>query len=78
MGRLIKRDTPEGEAKLKTLLLDNLGRLHANEGWPYKGLHSLIPGLYETLFAYNRYNNNGTTGAFANFGPGNSGICTLT
>ena len=70
LGTLIDRDSPEGETELKTLLLDNLAKLHANEQWPYEKLHALISDLYETHFAYDWYTDKGTTGAFAYFGPG--------
>ena len=70
MGTLINRDSPEGEAELKALLLDNLAKLHANKEWPYEKLHALISELYDTHFAYDWYNDKGTTGAFAYFGPG--------
>ena len=70
MGTLIDRDSPRNETELKELLLDNLAKLHANEQWPYKKLHPLISELYETHYAYDWYNDKGTTGAFAYFGPG--------
>ena len=70
LGTLINRDSPEGEEELKALLLDNLAKLHANEQWPYEKLHAHISNLYDTHFAYDWYNDKGTTGAFAYFGPG--------
>lgn len=70
LGTLINRQSPEGEDELKALLLDNLAKLHANEEWPYEKLHPLICDLYDTHFAYDWYDDKGTTGAFAYFGPG--------
>ena len=70
LGTLIHRDSPKGEDELKTLLLDNLAKLHANEEWPYDKLHELISNLYDGHYAYDWYNDTGTTGAFAYFGPG--------
>ena len=70
LGTLIHRDSPGCEDNLKALLLDNLAKLHANTEWPYEKLHKLISDLYESHYAYDWYNDEGTTGAFAYFGPG--------
>ncbi|KAL9039682.1 MAG: hypothetical protein Q9214_004779 [Letrouitia sp. 1 TL-2023] len=70
LGTLITRESPDGEDELKALLLDNLAKLHATKEWPYEKLHPLISDLYDDHFAYDWYDDKGTTGAFAYFGPG--------
>ncbi|KAL9615093.1 MAG: hypothetical protein Q9167_000411 [Letrouitia subvulpina] len=70
LGTLITRESPNGEDELKALLLDNLAKLHTSKEWPYEKLHTLISDLYDDHFAYDWYNDKGTTGAFAYFGPG--------
>ena len=72
IGTLINPESPNGEDELKTLLLENLAKLHADveRGWPYEKLLALITELYDTHYAYDWYNDKGTTGAFAYFGPG--------
>ena len=71
---------PSTETELKALLIDNLARLHTRQdGNPaeyerrYEHLKKLIGDAYLTHFAYDWYNDLGTTGAFAYFGPGQFG-----
>ena len=66
---------PSTETELKTLLIDNLARLHtpSNKPGDYERLKKLIGDAYITHFAYDWYNDLGTTGAFAYFGPGQFG-----
>lgn len=72
MGALIDRRSPENEGELKLLLIDNLARLHAapEKGWPYEKLYKLINDTYQTHYAYDWYQDDGTPAAFAYFGPG--------
>ena len=66
---------PSTETELKALLIDNLARLHTPSHNPadYERLKKLIGDAYITHFAYDWYNDLGTTGAFAYFGPGQFG-----
>ena len=66
---------PSTETELKALLIDNLARLHTPSNNPekYEALKKLIGDAYITHFAYDWYNDLGTTGAFAYFGPGQFG-----
>lgn len=71
---------PSTETELKALLIDNLARLHTRQDVNpddyerrLKGLKKLIGDAYITHFAYDWYNDLGTTGAFAYFGPGQFG-----
>ena len=66
---------PSTETELKALLIDNLARLHSPSDEPeeYKRLKEIIGDAYITHFAYDWYNDLGTTGAFAYFGPGQFG-----
>ena len=63
------------ETELKALLIDNLARLHTPSNNPadYVRLKKLIGDAYIDHFAYDWYNDLGTTGAFAYFGPGQFG-----
>ena len=67
---MIADKTPEGEAELKALLIDNLARLHSDTQDEYNDLKKIIESSYDTHFAYDWYSDKGTTGAFAYFGPG--------
>lgn len=76
IGTLIHPDGgPSTETELKALLIDNLARLHTRKDKPadYERLKKLIGDAYITHFAYDWYNDLGTTGAFAYFGPGQFG-----
>ena len=81
IGTLIHPESgPSTETELKALLIDNLARLHTRQdGNPddyerrLEGLKKLIGDAYITHFAYDWYNDLGTTGAFAYFGPGQFG-----
>ena len=66
---------PATETELRALLIDNLARLHTPKNKPadYGRLKKLIGDAYITHFAYDWYNDLGTTGAFAYFGPGQFG-----
>ena len=66
---------PSTETELKALLIDNLARLHTPSHNPAdeERLKKLIGDAYITHFAYDWYNDLGTTGAFAYFGPGQFG-----
>ena len=70
IGTLIADKTPEGEAELKALLIDNLARLHSDTEDEYNDIKETIESTYDTHFAYDWYTDKGTTGAFAYFGPG--------
>ena len=70
MGTLINRESPKNEDDLKHLLIDNLAKLHSSNPQDYETLHQIIDDAYITHFAYDRYTDPGTTGAFAYFGPG--------
>ena len=72
IGTLIEKDSSDKdkEADLKALLLDNLAKLHANDKWPYEKLLLELQKLYDSHFAYDWFNDKGTSGAFAYFGPG--------
>ena len=70
IGTLIADKTPEGQAELKALLIDNLARLHSDTQDEYKDIKETIESTYDTHFAYDWYTDKGTTGAFAYFGPG--------
>ena len=72
LGSLISRKSPEDEEELKTLLIDNLAKLHSktNDREDYNRVHRLISEAYETHHAYDWYADSGATGAFAYFGPG--------
>ena len=75
IGTLIdKASNPECEKELKALLIDNLVRLHLKQPsdgvHDYDWLYKIISEAYVTHFAYDWYNDPGTTGAFAYFGPG--------
>ena len=71
IGTLIKKDAdPKSETELKALLIDNLARLHSKKPTDYDRLYKMINDAYLTHFAYDWYNDPGTTGAFAYFGPG--------
>ena len=63
------------ETELRALLIDNLARLHSPSNKPaeYERLKKLIGDAYIDHFAYDWYNDLGTTGAFAYFGPGQFG-----
>ncbi|KAM0795456.1 hypothetical protein BDR22DRAFT_796700, partial [Usnea florida] len=83
MGTLIHPEGgPSTETELKALLIDNLARLHTRQEQDdnpddyerrLEGLKKLIGDAYITHFAYDWYNDLGTTGAFAYFGPGQFG-----
>ena len=76
IGTLINKEGGPGtETELKALLIDNLARLHTPHNNPaeYERLKKLIGDAYITHFAYDWYNDPGTTGAFAYFGPGQFG-----
>lgn len=72
MGTFINRESPEKEEGLKELVLQNLAKLHSdmNSDWPYEKLLKELHELYEEHFAYDWYKDEGTSGAFAYFGPG--------
>ncbi|KAG8533189.1 uncharacterized protein KY384_001972 [Bacidia gigantensis] len=70
LGALIHRDSPKDEDELKALLVDNLTRLHMKDNSEYDKLHELIWGEYQSHYAYDWYQDTGTQGAFAYFGPG--------
>ena len=71
IATLIKKGAqPEAEVELKALLIDNLARLHSKSSKEYDGLYKMINDAYITHFAYDWYADQGTTGAFAYFGPG--------
>lgn len=72
IASLINGKSPQDEEELKTLLIDNLARLHAktDDRKDYNKLHKIISDAYETHHAYDWYADPGTTGAFAYFGPG--------
>lgn len=71
VASLINRQSPEGEEELRTLLIDNLARLHSktNDQEDYKRIHQIISDAYETHHAYDWYADPNTAGAFAYFGP---------
>ncbi|KAH7129098.1 hypothetical protein EDB81DRAFT_728997 [Dactylonectria macrodidyma] len=70
IGSLISQDSPENEEQLKSVLLDNLALLHANEKRPYKELlKELTEEQYETHHAWDWYKDQNMSGAFAYFGP---------
>ncbi|KAH7140384.1 hypothetical protein B0J13DRAFT_63603 [Dactylonectria estremocensis] len=70
IGSLISPDSPENEEQLKSVLLDNLALLHANEKRPYKELlEELKNEQYETHHAWDWYKDQNMSGAFAYFGP---------
>lgn len=52
------------------MLIDNLARLHSETQDEYNSIKKTIESTYDTHFAYDRYTDKGTTGAFAYFGPG--------
>ena len=70
IGTLIADKSPEGEAELKALLIDNLARLHSETHDEFESIKKTIEATYDTHFAYDWYTDKGTTGAFAYFGPG--------
>ncbi|MCJ1309870.1 hypothetical protein MMC25_003531 [Agyrium rufum] len=72
IASLINNESPKHEEELKTLLIDNLARLHAKnkDRADYERLHKIISNAYQTHHAYDWYADTSTTGAFAYFGPG--------
>jgi monoamine oxidase len=72
IGALIDRRSPDGEAELRELLINDLTSLHANQNDPadYDRVHHLISDNYLSHYAYNWYSDPNMVGAFAYFGPG--------
>ncbi|KAI0121136.1 hypothetical protein BJ170DRAFT_688221 [Xylariales sp. AK1849] len=70
IGSLISPDTPRNEEQLKAVLLHDLALLHANEKKPYEALLSELEQQYVTHHAFDWYNDENMSGAFAYFGPG--------
>ncbi|KAL8691863.1 MAG: hypothetical protein Q9218_003007 [Villophora microphyllina] len=63
-------NSSDGEAELKALLIDNLARLHSSTPDEYDTMKDMITRTYVSHYAYDWYTDEGTTGAFAYFGPG--------
>ena len=70
IATLINRKSPADEGELRTLLVDNLARLHADNPSEIERLNISINAAWDTHFAYDWYSDAGTTGAFAYLGPG--------
>ncbi|KAF4445855.1 L-amino acid oxidase [Fusarium austroafricanum] len=72
IGSLINRESPAGEEELKSLVIHDLARLHANpeEESDYQRLYNIISDAYLDHYAYNWYANKHSVGGFAYFGPG--------
>lgn len=68
---MVNKNSPEGEDRLKDLMLDNLAHLHDYDGTRYAEILEEITGLYDKHHAYDwstdEYSGGG---AFALFGPG--------
>ncbi|RGP60971.1 hypothetical protein FSPOR_10284 [Fusarium sporotrichioides] len=72
MGALISPDSPKNEQQLVSVLLHDLALLHAEEtgDWDYKNLLKTLKEQYQDHHAYDWYNDQNMSGAFAYFGPG--------
>ena len=72
IGALISRESPQGEEKLKDVLIHDLARLHAKtkDENDYRRLHKIISDEYLSHYAYDWYASEHSVGAFAYFGPG--------
>ncbi|KAG8667982.1 hypothetical protein FPOAC1_012824 [Fusarium poae] len=73
MGALISSDSPKNEEQLVSVLLHDLALMHAPEEkgeWDYKNLLKLLKEQYQDHHAYDWYNDQNMSGAFAYFGPG--------
>jgi hypothetical protein len=70
IAALISPNSPKDEEDLKTLLCQNLARLHAGPEISYEDLLKEINRTYVNHHAYDWYNDRNMSGAFAYFGPG--------
>ncbi|KAJ5102316.1 hypothetical protein NUU61_004538 [Penicillium alfredii] len=76
MASLVNQDSKQSRAELEQLLVHNLALLHQeypdDSGTPfgYDRMRSIIQQEYDCHHGYDWYNNPGTSGAFAFFGPG--------
>ncbi|KAJ0162874.1 putative bifunctional amine oxidase [Colletotrichum tanaceti] len=72
LGSLMGDNDDDDETQLRTLLLDDLVRLHApSDATPKQlaDLHSLVHGSYHSHFAWDWYKDPNAAGAFAFFRP---------
>ena len=72
IGSLISPDSPDNEEDLKEVLFHNLALLHSikDNKDSYNEVLDKIKEQYITHHAYDWYNDNNQSGAFAYFGPG--------
>ena len=72
LGALINRNSPEGESRLKDVLLHDLAKLHARskDQANYEQVLKILEDSYVDHHAYDWYADPVSVGAFAYFGPG--------
>jgi len=69
IASLISPNSPNDEVELKELLVHNLALLHSTKD-TYASVLKEINSAYDTHHAYDWYNDQNQSGAFAYFGPG--------
>ncbi|KAL8911916.1 MAG: hypothetical protein Q9171_003000 [Xanthocarpia ochracea] len=69
IGSLVNTDSPRGEHELKGLMLYNLARLHSDAS-NFDEMYEMIKASYITHHGFDWAMDDYSSGAFANFGPG--------